>query len=230
MEPVIARQNPNIYVSLYPSIGKWLQKRFPNLSLAFISSGVDLKKFTPIGDKALIDLPRPLFLTVSALVPEKQVDLTIKAFAKLNKGGLLIIGDGPLRPALVSLANSMLDKSKYLFLSLPHNDLPKYYRSADVFAFSAPKEIGWSIVHLEALASNLPVVANREENLEFLLGKDWPFFCDVRSVDDYSKTLEKALRVKVDSRQLVKNYSWEKIAGKHKELIFSILNEKNKKI
>lgn len=224
MQPLIARQKPNVYVSLFPSITQWLKKNFPKLNVTFIPSGADLKRFTPKGDHTAINLPRPLFLTVSALVPEKQVDLTIKAVAKLKKGSLLVVGDGQLKHYLVQLADKLLGKERFQFVGVEHSELPKYYRVADVFAFSAPWEVGWSIVHLEALASGLPVVANREENLEYLLGKDWPLLCNVRDPDDYSNALIKATKIKVDGRKLVKDYSWDKIAREYKKVLLSIIS------
>ncbi len=228
MEPLIARQKPNIYIALFPTIARWLRTNFPKLKVTFIPLGVDLKKFSPKGEHAAINLPRPLFITVSALVPEKQVDLTIKAVAKLKKGNLLIVGDGPLKSPLVKLAENTLGTGRFQFVKIGYSDLPKYYSAADIFAFSAPWEVGWSIVHLEALASGLPVVANREKNLEYLLGKDWPLFCNASDIDDYSRALERATKVKVDSRNLVENYSWDKIAGKYKKILLGVINEQKK--
>ena len=226
MQPLIARQKPNVYVSLFPSITQWLKTNFPKLKVTFIPSGVDLKKFIPIGENARINLPRPIFITVSALVPEKQVDLTIKAVAKLKKGSLLVVGDGQLKHYLVQLADKLLGKERFQFVGVEHSELPKYYRAADVFAFSAPWEVGWSIVHLEALASGLPVVANREENLEYLLGKDWPLFCNVKDADDYSRALIKATKIKIDGIKLIKDYSWDKIVKRYKEVLMSVIKSK----
>ncbi len=229
IEPVSLWQKPNMCIALFPSIERWLRKHFPYLRVCYISTGVDLKKFHPHGDKAFIDLPRPVFLTVSALVPEKEVDLTVRAVGRLKIGSLLVIGDGPLKSALVHLADTELGRGRYMFVSSGHSKLHKYYRAADVFAFSAPWETGWSIVFLEALASGLPVVANKGENLEYLLGKDWPLFCNVSNINQYSRTLERAAKIKVVSRPLVQNYSWEKIAEQYKEIILGIANDYKKK-
>lgn len=228
IEPVVARQAPNLYITINPGIARYLKQHFPRLRVMFIPTGVDLHKFSSKGDKVHINLPRPIFLTVAAFVPEKRVDLTIKAVGRLKQGSLLIVGDGPLKLELMEIAEQYLGKGRFLFQSVKYDKLPEFYRAADVFAFSAPSEVGWGLVHLEALASGLPVVANREENIEYLLGKDWPLLCDVHDVIDYSEKLAQAPTIKREMRSLVKNYSWEKIAIQYKKVILEVINEKKK--
>ena len=226
IEPLIARQKPDMYFTINPGIKRWLNTHFPKLRVEFISTGVDLKKFSMLGNKASVNLPRPVFLTVSALIKDKRVDLTIKALALLKRGSLLIVGEGPFKSELMLLAEKYLGKDRFLFQSVRYNRLPEFYRAADVFAFSAPKEVGWGMVHLEALASGLPVVANKEENIAFLMGKQ-EFLCDVENIEEYSICLDRASKKKTGSywRNKVKNYSWEKVAKKYKDLLLEVLSK-----
>lgn len=225
IEPLIAKQKPSVYITVNPAIMRWLKSNFPKLRVEFVSTGVDLKKFKLQGRRAQIDLPRPIFLTVSALVPEKRVDLTIKAVGKLKQGSLLVVGDGPLKSELTLQAEKILGKDRFHILSVKHNRMPQFYRTADIFAHSAPWEVGWGLVHLEALASGLPVVANKEENLEFLMGEQ-EFLCDVENIEEYSLCLDRASSKKRGMywRNKVKNYSWEKVAKKYKDLLLEVLN------
>ena len=225
IEPLIARQKPNIYFTINPRIKRWFKSHFPKIRVEFISTGVNLKKFKPQGKKAQINLPRPVFLTVSALVPEKRIDLTIKAVGKLKQGSLLVVGDGPLKSELTRLALKILGKDRFHILSVGHYRMPEFYRTADVFTHSAPWEVGWGLVHLEALASGLPVVANREENLEFLIS-DQRFLCDVENTEEYSLCLDRTSKEKRGMywRNKVKNYSWEKVAKKYKDLLLEVLS------
>lgn len=226
MEPLVARQKPSAYFSLFPTIAEWLRKNYKDLKVFYIPSSVDLRRYSPRGEKKDFNLPHPIYITVSAFVPEKQVDLTINAFSKVKKGSLLVVGNGPLKRELVQLANNLIDKKRFKFVEVNYNDLQKYYRFADIFCFSAPWEVGWSIVILEALASGLPVVVNNEENIRHLLGKNWPLLCNVRNADDYSKALIKATKVKVKSRELVKDYDWDKIVEKYRKAILLVINSK----
>lgn len=227
IEPLIAKQQPNIYITINHGIERWLKKNYPNLRVIYIPTGVDLQKFSPEGKRAITHLPRPIFITVSALIPEKRVDLVIKAVAKLKKGSLIIVGDGPLKLKLTHEADTYLGKGRYLFQSVGYQKLDEYYRAVDVFTHSAPWELGWSMVHLEAMATNLPVVANREENLIELL-KNNGITCDVNDIDEYAKALNKALTYKKDNRprKAVQNLSWEIIAGQYKACLYKILTPK----
>ena len=228
IEPAIALQKPNLYVAIHRYSEKWLKKDFPDLNVVYISSGANLEDFSPKGAKIKLDLPRPIYLTVSALTSQKRVDLTIKAVAKLKKGSLLIIGDGPSKEELGDLANKLLGEKRYRILGIDHKDIPKYYRSVDVFTHSAPQEKGWGLVHLEAIASGLPIVANKEENLEEFLGKDG-FLCDVEDTNDYSQALEKAAKSKVNTRRpkliekVKRDHSWKIAAGRYREEILKLL-------
>ena len=226
IEPLIARQRPNLYFAINPGIKRWLKSHFPKIRVELISTGVDLNKFKPQGPRLQINLPRPIFLTVSALVPEKRIDLTIKAVGKLKQGSLLVVGDGPLKSELMLQAEKYLGKDRFLFQSVKHYRIPEFYRSADVFTHSAPWEVGWGLVHLEALASGLPVVGNREENLEFLMNEP-ELLCDVENIEEYSLCLDKASKKKRGMywRNKAKNYSWEKVAKKYKNLLLEVLSK-----
>lgn len=223
IEPLTAKLKPNIYITINQGIKRWLKKYYPHLYVVFISTGVDLNKFKPLGKKAEINLPPPVFITVSALIPSKRVDLTIQAVAALEKGSLLIVGDGPLKPKLAEMAQKYLGRNRFLFQRVGYDELDKYYRAADVFTHSAPGELGWSIVILEALATNLPVVANSEENLKKLLNNTG-VFCDVTDIDAYSQALRQALHLRpIRSRKAVEKFSWGKISGKYKKILDDLL-------
>jgi len=224
IQPLIAKQNPNIYFTINPVIKHWLDKHFPKLKVVFISNGVDLKKFSPTGKKAKINLSHPIFLTVAALVRSKRVDLTIKAVGKLKTGSLMVIGDGPLKGELTKLGNEHLGKKRFKNVQANHDEVPNYYRAADVFVFSAPKEVGWSIVHLEALATGLPIAGHNQESLVFLMGK-YGILCDTKNAGDYAKAIKKATKgLGINPRKLVKNYSWDVISKKYKKELLSIID------
>lgn len=113
------------------------------------SRGVDVSLFRP-RETALLDLPRPIFLTVGRVAPEKNVE----AFLALDlPGSKVVVGDGPALPDL---------RSRYpntVFLgSKSGAELAGIYASADVFIFPSLTDT-FGLVILEALASGVPVAA-----------------------------------------------------------------------
>ena len=128
---------------------------------------VDQHRFSPNPpEPARVSLGLPvdenILLYVGDLKPEKRCDDLLRAFAGV--GGechLLILGDGPLRRELESLATALGIREKVSFIGrLPHSSklLPIYYNASDIFVLASITE-GHSLALLEALASGLPIVA-----------------------------------------------------------------------
>jgi glycosyltransferase involved in cell wall biosynthesis len=92
------------------------------------------------------------FITISRLVPYKRIDLIVEAF-KILKLPLVVIGDGPSRKKLESLASGNIT-----FLGqLPSDKMDEYLKKARAFVFSAEEDFG--IVNVEAQACGIPVIA-----------------------------------------------------------------------
>ena len=111
------------------------------------------------------------FVAVSRLVEWKGVDLTIRAFAevatKLQQVELLVVGDGPERHSLQSLADSLGLENRIIFAGASSAEVVrKYYQSSHVFVqHSITHSSGWvegfGVTIVEAAASGLPVVVTR---------------------------------------------------------------------
>ena len=113
------------------------------------SRGVDHALFHP-RDRSVLDLPRPIFLTVGRVAVEKNLE----AFLSLDLPGTKVVaGDGPARAAL----EARYPATRFLGLRTGE-DLAAVYASADVFVFPSRTDT-FGIVMLEALASGLPVAA-----------------------------------------------------------------------
>jgi glycosyltransferase involved in cell wall biosynthesis len=102
----------------------------------------------------------PVILSVGRFSEQKDFDTLIRAFALLRKrleARLIILGEGGLRPGLVSLAQSLgierdLDLPGYV--ENPH----PYMRQADAFVLSSKWE-GLPNALIEALACGCPVIS-----------------------------------------------------------------------
>jgi glycosyltransferase involved in cell wall biosynthesis len=107
----------------------------------------------------------PLILFVGSLVAVKGIDVLIDACAQLAKQGLrfrcLLVGQGQLRAALEKqIAGLGLQGHVELLGSRPHDQLPAWYRAADVFVLPSRSE-GVPNVLQEAIACGTPFVASR---------------------------------------------------------------------
>ena len=113
------------------------------------SRGVDTRLFRP-GEKGFAGLPRPIFLTVSRLAVEKNIE----AFLALDlPGSKLVVGDGPLETSL----RRRFPEAHFLGRRTGA-ELARCYAAADAFVFPSRTDT-FGLVLLEALASGTPVAA-----------------------------------------------------------------------
>jgi teichuronic acid biosynthesis glycosyltransferase TuaC len=129
-----------------------------------LRNGVDLGLFRPMDRSSLrseLGLTGPVLLSVGHLIERKGHHLVLEAMAQLPGVTLLIVGDGPERRRLTSLAEQLGLKSRVRFLgAVPHERLPELYNVADVLVLASSRE-GWANVLLEAMACGTPVAATR---------------------------------------------------------------------
>jgi glycosyltransferase involved in cell wall biosynthesis len=97
-------------------------------------------------------------LSVGRLVPDKGMDVLVRAVAKADDPRLLLVlaGTGPERTALERLAQE-LDVRLLLLGDTPWARIVELYTAADVFALLSERE-PWGVVVNEAAACGLPLV------------------------------------------------------------------------
>ena len=118
-------------------------------NLALWDHGVDTTLFRPRRKDIMTD-PRPIFLYVGRIAPEKNIE----AFLDLDLPGTkYVVGDGPLLPEM---------RRKYRAVRFvgcqTGDDLARYYTNADALIFPSYTDTFGNVI-LEALASGLPVAA-----------------------------------------------------------------------
>jgi hypothetical protein len=122
---------------------------------------VDRRLFLGPFDDPFPDLPRPRVLFVGRLHKAKGVDVALAAFGRLHAAGahLVLVGDGPERPALEAEAARLGLADRVRFVGfLPHHRVPAALSNADVLVVpSVYEELGRVV--LEAMQVGLPVVA-----------------------------------------------------------------------
>lgn len=133
-----------------------------------ISNGIDLSRFHPKdeGDNLYkrFDLPTnlPIVLYTGRLDAEKHLSVLVRAFTSVIRdvpAHLLIVGHGNDADNLKALTRE-LDIARHVTFTgrVTDDDLPRFYRIADVFVMPSPAELQ-SLTTLEAMASGLPIVA-----------------------------------------------------------------------
>ena len=117
--------------------------------LGFWGRGVDTELFNP-DHPALLDLPRPIFMTMGRVAVEKNIE----AFLSLDlPGSKVVVGGGP------QLGMLQRDYPKVLFTGPRYGEaLARAYAGADVFVFPSLTDT-FGLVILEALACGTPVAA-----------------------------------------------------------------------
>jgi glycosyltransferase involved in cell wall biosynthesis len=108
---------------------------------------VDTDRFTPR------EMKEDFFLCASRLQYYKRVDVIVRAFASLPDLRLIVIGDGPERERLESLATPNVTFLGYQ----PDDALKDYLQRANAFLFAAEEDFG--ILPVEAQACGTPVIA-----------------------------------------------------------------------
>lgn len=100
-----------------------------------------------------------LILSVGRLVYYKGFEYLIQAMRQVG-GRLLLVGEGPLRGKLESLARRLGLLDRVVFLGGIQNcDVVPYYHAADVFVLpSVARSEAFGIVQIEAMAAGLPVI------------------------------------------------------------------------
>lgn len=112
--------------------------------------GVDTDQFKPHDKRFLDHLPRPIFLYVGRLDPEK----TVEDFLSLDLPGTkLVVGDGSVRAEL----EAQFPDAVFVGLKLGE-ELAKHYAAADVFVFPSRTDT-FGLVNLEAIACGVPVAS-----------------------------------------------------------------------
>lgn len=130
--------------------------------LFYLPNVVDTALFTP---QPRISNDGIRVITVGHMAPVKRFDRFIRVLAEVRNRASVpvrgtIVGDGPLRPSLESLAAALSLGPGDLEFFGAATEVRSLYSDADILVLTSDRE-GTPNVILEAMASGLPVVATR---------------------------------------------------------------------
>lgn len=213
---------PNVFVALSISAQGWAKRVNPFVKTIYIPNGIDLNLFNPKGEKANIPLSKPIILAVGAPEKGKRLKLAIKAVSKLKNGSLLVLGGGYEEKEIRTFGKRHLG-NKFLMKSVPFEEIPKYYRAANLFTLPSWKHEAFGLVYLEAMASGMPVVATDDELRRNIIGNAG-ILVDSTNINAYARALKKALKTDWGDkpRNQAKKFSWENVTDQYEDLFSSL--------
>jgi glycosyltransferase involved in cell wall biosynthesis len=144
---------------------KLLNSGISERNAQLVENGVPLLDFCDSA-ASLVDIASeqgPRIGMVGRLVEQKGFQLVLKAaphiLKRFPKARFIVVGDGPYREELTSLARQLRIESSVSFLGR-RDDMPGVYRSLDVFVLPSLNE-GMPMTLLEAMAAGVPAIATR---------------------------------------------------------------------
>jgi glycosyltransferase involved in cell wall biosynthesis len=134
--------------------------------IAVVLCGLDHERYRDLG---LERFAEPTIVHLGRLRRYKSVEVALRAMLivreKLPAARLLIIGDGPHRPALEREAKRLgLERSVEFLGFMKGDELVRSLNKAHLLVNPSPKE-GWGLTVVEANACGLPVVASDRPGL-----------------------------------------------------------------
>lgn len=218
----LAVTKPDLYVALTQHMFKWAKGWAWGSRVVKMPNGVDLNKFKPEGERLDFKLKKPVILSIGALVWYKYHEKTIKAMNLLDKGSLLLVGDGPQKEKLESLGKKLLG-DRFKIVQADYEDLPEIYRAADLFVLPSWDREALGIVYLEAMASGLGIVAPKDPVRNEIIG-DAGILTDVSDPKKYAQAIAQALKMDWKTKALnqAKKFSWEKIAREYEDAFMKL--------
>lgn len=135
------------------------------------------------------------FVSIGNLIQSKRFDLTIQAFAKNFKGNqgvkLTIIGDGPLKEDLKSLARAHGVEKQVLFTGrLDRNSVACELQKSNVFVLASDYET-FGVVYIEAMACGVPVIGTRNGGADDIINEGCGILVDTDDVDQLADAMKK---------------------------------------
>lgn len=208
------------------SVEVWRKKGYQGPLTIIPQFGVEPEKFHP-PEKRHTGRGFVIGSAGRRLVPEKGVDLLLRAVAKLpGIWRLHIAGDGPERPGLEQLARELgIDERVYFDGVIPSDQMPAYLGQLDALVLSSRTIPNWKEqfgrVLVEAMACEVVVVGSDCGEIPNVIGDAGLIFPedDVNALSECLQSLHRDddLRIrlaKMGRQRILDNYTQQSVAEK----------------
>lgn len=172
-------------------------------------------------------------LYVGSIEERKNLMLIVRALRQLNKDiHLVVIGKQTPYTDVVEtyIKENNMEHQVSIFSNVPFDDLPGFYQMADLFIYPSFFE-GFGIPIIEALHSNVPVIAATGSCLEEAGGPD-SLYVNPNDVNDLSEKIDwvlstpsQAEHMKTAGKSYVKRFTDQQIAGDLMRTYRNVLNK-----
>jgi len=196
--------------------------------------GVNTQLFNPkkfdLALKKKFGIKSKFILFVGSLIKLKRIEELIDAMPcvieRFPDIKLIIIGKGILEKKLKMQVQKLKIEKNILFLGFIENkQLPKFYATSDLFILPSKSE-GFPVSAMEALSSGtLTLMAQIETVKELIIEKETGFYINKINPKVLSNKIINILQndyeiIAINGRKhIIKNYSWEIIGEKYKNLL-----------
>jgi len=203
-----------------------------------VPKGVDSNRFQPDGDSHRHSLGldgKRVVLGVGRFVPIKNLALLIDAFAKTSAvdplAHLVLIGEGPEELNLRAQVDRLGIGARVTFVGyVAQDDLPAYYRAADLFVLSSDFDNSPNVV-LEAIACGVPVVATDVGGVKEYVSAEGGELVRSRDADGLAAAMQQWLTDQprrqaaglFNRRRAVEEFSWRASAQRLLQIYETVL-------
>ncbi|KAA0012293.1 MAG: glycosyltransferase family 4 protein [Thermoplasmata archaeon] len=202
---------------------KILNEKIMEREIKVLPTGIDIEKFSN-GDGSEIKKRydgKKIILHVGRVVKEKNLDLLIEAapyILEKMEAVFIIVGEGPAKEELEEKVRRMKLQEYFVFTGfVKDEDLPNYYKAADVFVFPSVYETQ-GIVAFEAMAAGVPVAASTAKALpDFIKDGENGCLFNPYNARECAEKIVKVMENKEIVRkasEFVKEYSIERMTDK----------------
>ncbi|MDY6969177.1 MAG: glycosyltransferase family 4 protein [Spirochaetota bacterium] len=181
-----------------------------------------------------IDAKDFTLITIGRIIKRKAIDIIIKALADIDniKIRFLIIGDGPEKKNLQSLANELGVAKQVSFVGYLNNeDKYRLLSASDLFILTSLHE-GFGIVFMEAMFCGLPIICtNNGGQTDFLKDEENAILIDVGDVRSCADAIlrfynDKALfkRCSENNTKKINNFYSANIAQRYTDIFYRLIS------
>jgi phosphatidylinositol alpha-mannosyltransferase len=217
-------------IAVSPSAKSSITKYFPDPEIEIIPNGVSTSRFSPKGEKIeKFNDSKINILFTGRIEKRKGLEYLIKAYAMIRKNydnvRLIVVGRGPLGKNLMEYVKKEHIPDVFFEGFVSIDELPKYYRTANIYCSPALFGESFGIVLLEAMASGIPAVAfNISGYNDVIANLEDGLLAIPRDVHDLYEKLELLIRhpllineLGTKGRAKADKHTWEGIAQKNLE-------------
>lgn len=216
---------PDLFIALTHVQAQWAKKYYSG-PIKIIPNAVDLNQFKPEGRQLSFELKHPRVLCAASLQKKEFFKNLIQAVANTKASLIMAASFTPEQKKPIEDWCKHYLKGKFLIKNFSYKQMPLLYRSVDLFVYPNPFWESFGIVFLEAMASNLAVIASDDSIRQEIIGQAG-LLIDPNSPQSIKEAIEQSLQMNWGNkpREQAKKFAWQKIAKQYEQVFKKLLGK-----